>query len=524
MNRATFSFFAWFLFCCFSFALAEEFPASGPESPLRGCVVPAISSVKVLPQTRLPESLVKTNGCLDVVAARGEITSGSFVLEAFRDVKRLEIAPEDLKSGSAVFPAVSMDVLVVKCWYQDGNAWHSTERDPDGPVLTPELLLHDDTLVTADDATRGNRIRMINRNGGTAETVFSPVSPGVGPALAPPMLADDDAPALRPLALPSGTCRQFWVRIAVPVDAIPGIYSGRMALTADGKEAGAFPVMLRVLPFTLPAPKTRYDLTREFAVVLTPPDSASTRSAAGADAAAAKRGMQAERLDMTALPAFPFLVGDTTNCLLADDNEAMKKLEQAQSAGPACWMEITNSADRVRDLAPLLDVCIATDANERTAELFHLVGHRYLSRGAPEPGVENPAFWRRYKGWIPYKARYDGVFIRGYYDPAGAWNDWASPSFRNRNLVYPTKTGVVSTLAWEGLREAMNDVRYLALLGELTSRAYASKDFRVRTNARLAMRWVDLADAEEGNLDTLRLEAIAWILRLRHDLGDEDRP
>lgn len=41
------------------------------------------------------------------------------------------------------------------------------------------------------------------------------------------------------------------------------------------------------------------------------------------------------------------------------------------------------------------------------------------------------------------------------------------PTYRDHNLTYPTADGVIDTLAWEGFREAVDDVRYLTTLENL---------------------------------------------------------
>lgn len=44
------------------------------------------------------------------------------------------------------------------------------------------------------------------------------------------------------------------------------------------------------------------------------------------------------------------------------------------------------------------------------------------------------------------------------------WNDIDHSVYRDHNLTYPTVDGVIPTMAWEGLREAVDDVRYVTTL------------------------------------------------------------
>jgi hypothetical protein len=44
------------------------------------------------------------------------------------------------------------------------------------------------------------------------------------------------------------------------------------------------------------------------------------------------------------------------------------------------------------------------------------------------------------------------------------WNDWDGLYYRTSSLAYPAADKPISTLAFEGLREAVDDVRYLTAL------------------------------------------------------------
>jgi hypothetical protein len=71
--------------------------------------------------------------------------------------------------------------------------------------------------------------------------------------------------------------------------------------------------------------------------------------------------------------------------------------------------------------------------------------------------------------------------------------------------------GVIDTIAWEGHREAVDDLRYLATLLKAIEQAKAS-----RAKAQLATEaesWVRAMDVG-GNLDALRAKIVDWILRL----------
>ena len=41
------------------------------------------------------------------------------------------------------------------------------------------------------------------------------------------------------------------------------------------------------------------------------------------------------------------------------------------------------------------------------------------------------------------------------------WNDFDHPKYRDHVFAYPVSNGLISTVQWEGFREAADDIRYL---------------------------------------------------------------
>ena len=95
------------------------------------------------------------------------------------------------------------------------------------------------------------------------------------------------------------------------------------------------------------------------------------------------------------------------------------------------------------------------------------------------------------------------------------WNDAGRRVFRSRSLVYPTATAVLSTLAAEALREAATDVAYLSHLQTLARGLLASDDHTLVVEGRRALAWTEDISTTAPAPDTVRLDAIAWIERLR---------
>jgi hypothetical protein len=189
-------------------------------------------------------------------------------------------------------------------------------------------------------------------------------------------------------------------------------------------------------------------------------------------------------------------------------------LEQIKMAGAKLWLQGEEST--INMLGYLIDAHqFHRMATARQIWARHTAGSRVIWGGVPSPGVENPETWRRLTGLVPFLAGYDGVAIPGYAELSNPWVDDANGYTRSRSLVYPTLSGWVGTLAWEAVREAVDDVRYFTLLNELAAKCLASTHQLVVIEGRRASLWLHLAKVDTANLDTLRLDAIAWILKLQ---------
>lgn len=158
------------------------------------------------------------------------------------------------------------------------------------------------------------------------------------------------------------------------------------------------------------------------------------------------------------------------------------------------------------------------------AATWHAVGGRIASYASPHTGPENPDVFRRWEGLARYKANYDGSFNYKYYSQlhptlyekqkANTWNDSLGGTFRSFNMVYPTKDGVIDTIAWEGFREGIDDIRYATLLKEKVRQAEASGSMPARHLGRKALMWLELTDMETADLNAVRQEMINYILKL----------
>jgi hypothetical protein len=75
--------------------------------------------------------------------------------------------------------------------------------------------------------------------------------------------------------------------------------------------------------------------------------------------------------------------------------------------------------------------------------------------------------------------------------------------------------GVVDTIAWEGYREGVDDVRYVTKLGQMISDADKSSNKRAKEAAGRARAYLKTIDAEDDDLNAVRSKIIGYIMELR---------
>ncbi len=90
-------------------------------------------------------------------------------------------------------------------------------------------------------------------------------------------------------------------------------------------------------------------------------------------------------------------------------------------------------------------------------------------------------------------------------------------------IVYPADHDILDTLAWEGCREAVDDIRYATLLRQLAEKARASDDLNTVYAGRAALTWVAQVDHRRSSLESLRLEMASRILDLQSRLEKEGK-
>lgn len=190
--------------------------------------------------------------------------------------------------------------------------------------------------------------------------------------------------------------------------------------------------------------------------------------------------------------------------------------EATRKAGGKTFVAGTTNFGSMGDIQDLL-VSQGRPSSNKAAK-WHSIGHKIWCYANPQGGVENPEIYRRNFGLLLWTTNYDGAATFSYQaNASNAWNDFDDPVQRDFMMAYPTVNGVIDTIQWEGYREGMDDIRYATTLKLEIEKAKKSADTKIKKEALSAEKWLSELDVNR-DLDTIRLEIINYILKLRKEI------
>jgi hypothetical protein len=563
MHRKT-KFFTLILTCLTSLFALRVVPATRPggSEPLLEVHVVAkpITNSRFLPDTVPPPS--KAGQPLMATACAGEYEPVSFTVRAVKDVKGLELTITDLKSEDGVhtIPSTAVDPYTVKCWYQGGRVIQfRNER-----LVTPELLLKDDSLVRVDIADKQNYLKTTDAAGKMSYVLISGKdSSGLE------NMSLRDAAQLQPVDIPAGALKQFWLTVHVPEDAKSAEYRGEVRLSKGDDEVYEIPLRLRVLPFKLERSILTYSIYYRGKLRADGTGSITSEWKSPIQYEAEMRDMKAhgvvyptvyqgynpdllrqmfrirEQAELPKGPLYTLGMG-TGSPTTAEQLDALKGgvrkwieiasqhgydpvyvygIDEARGerlkAQQQAWEAVKEAGGKVfvacykgtfEAMGDRLGLAVFAGRPDREeAKKYHRVGSRIFCYANPQVGVEEPETYRRNFGLLLWKAGYDGAMDYAYQHSFGhIWNDFDHGHYRDHVFAYPTADGVVDTIEWEGFREGVDDVRYLSTLLKAIEEARRSYN----PDAAAAESWLEQLDPS-GDLDRVRGEVINWILKLR---------
>ncbi len=398
-------------------------------------------------------------------------------------------------------------------------------------------------------------------------SVFSPMAPGF-----------DDARTLQKISLEAGQFKQLFLTAHTTKETQPGIYHGEIILTSgNGKRLGAIPVSLRVLPFVLPQPKCYFDLNRDYvtfsysyiSLPLIMRENGGNYELAKKQFIATMKNQEAHnqhyhmsrnymeelelmkaagrRLDKLFL--FARIVNGAHNEMQMKVNAASARRQLRQLSPETLeiylgygdepdseWLMDTRRIFEIYQNAGFrfflagssnlffktgyqLDFVNLAFAPESPAppQPWNLVGHANVAWYADHHiGTENPAFNRRQYGLAPYLANYSAT--GNYAHHYGPYND-RRDTYKPMVFAYGVYSGVIDTLAWEGYREGVDDIRYATKLKMLAQDLIRTEKQENVYAGRQALQFLALLDSSSCDLNAARLEMINYILRFQQLLG-----
>lgn len=163
----------------------------------------------------------------------------------------------------------------------------------------------------------------------------------------------------------------------------------------------------------------------------------------------------------------------------------------------------------------------AAEIAKPIADRWHAIKGKLVCYAGPFAGPDNPDLMRRSHGMKMYRADYDGFFMLSYASGLHLWNERVNGRYRNFTMAYPTVNGPVNSIAFEGLREGLDDIRYATLLRQLAEECFASGNQDAIYTAKKAIAWFELTDADKVDLDLLRMEMADHIIQMMKVLGKE---
>jgi len=493
--------------------------------PILVHVVNPISGEQILPRTfPLPG---RPSTTIKIVASRGEYEPASFVIRpTVRDMENLRVSMSDLVSDSGMISGSHVDLRFVKVWFQAGGGWNTIGLSHLGKtkVLVPELLLKDDGLVQADEESKTNFLRLKYSSGAKLVSVSEPAALSSRVVASVAEFPINDTAEVQPITIRRGEAKQLWITMHVPSDAKGGNYKGNVTLTDDQGPLGSLEFILQVLPIDLHPPKIQYSIYYRGTLSDTPSISSERKDLAQfatelnnmvahgvknptvyhrLNKAELNKTLEVRKqagMDSTTLFYLGTGTGNPeTHEQLAELRHRLKTIKEIAAeqrieklylygideakgekliSQRKAWQMVRKEGVKVFTagyaeafpvVGDLLDLLVMAGKLQKSqAENFHRAGHKIFSYANPQTGPENPEIFRRNYGLELWRNDYDGAMPYAYQDSMGfIWNDFDHVRYRDHNFTYPTVDGVIDTLAWEGFREGVDDVRYVTTLEDI---------------------------------------------------------
>lgn len=519
-----------------------------------------ISNHKVLPDRAMIDGVL--DQAIQMFATPGEYEPAGFVLLPSESTT-VTFKIGDLKNADRVISRENLDLRVVKVWYQAGIGVNELDKK----LLTPELLLHDDKLVHVDQEQQKNVIRNIDAPRDSAE-------------LLPVHIPANTAKQFWLTAhVPENTAPGTYTgSVAVSFDTLPSrkltIHLEVLPFELEEPHLD-FGLYFRSIlasgnpDYVSSEAKTPLQLEAEFRNlkahgVLYPDvyERVSLRSDGTLDVAKLDQYLAIkEHVGLPNNPLYYLGIGTggintqekfhdrVTLCRRFLDYTRSKGITEVYFYGQdeamgeelkqqrAMWQAIHEMDGKVwvacstgffEVVGDLLDLPLVARQSPADVPRVHKLGRKIWNYSKPAAGPrELPYSQRYYLGWWLVRSGMDGNHNYAYQHAAGLgesggrpWDDFDDAVYRPINYVYPTVDGVVDTLQWEGVREGIDDVRYLTTLRKAVMDAKHSDNPKATALAGEVETWIERVNIAD-DLQTVRRQMADRIIQL-HQLLEKD--
>lgn len=491
---------------------------------------------------------------LRVRMTSGEYEPLAFIISAKEDLNNVQLRWSEISGSKGNMKNNVIDPYIVKIWYQAGIK----NIDIKNKLLTQELLLKNEVLIKVDERIKTNFINVRHSSG---EYEYIDVS--TPDAVFPEGVTITDSKELLPFEIEEGTHKLVWLIIHPPSNQSPGEYRTKMEVFDKKGLIFEFPVVIEILPFQLSPSILLYgiyyhgyfDNVSKRAFHFTNKNETLYRAEMkdlkehGIMYPTTYQILKHLHNDLRIRNeiGFPndklFSVGLKTgnsqsimelNKLAGEIKNWQVKIKEygydtlfiygideakgeiLRSQRPA-WNAVHQTGAKVFvagyyetffDMGDMLNIAVIQGPlNPEQARLYHSRGQRILSYSNPQAGEENPEIYRRNFGLALWKAGYDGAMEYAYQkNYNNTWNDFDHHKYREENFVYPVSDGVISTIQWEGFREAVDDIKYLSTLLTRIEKLRSEGE-----NTLSLEQWIKSIQPSD-DLDKIRSEIIDKIL------------
>jgi|GEM_PF-3036622 hypothetical protein len=522
-----------------------------------------ITTYRVLPNQSFGHGTLTDQ--LTIMATPGEFEPASFVITAVGHSGSFLPQATDLvaEGGVGVIPSENIEIKYVRTWFQAGTAWWGRDQDKSKRILVPELLVNDPDLVKVDLPTQQNYLKLTFPNRVEYVNISDPQDRGGRLQLSVAEYPVKDSPVLLPVVISVGQHQQVWVTVRIPKEADSGTYRGLIDLYKDEEYIGSIQLNVTVLPFVLS--DSYHTSSIYYRGTLNPgsPGTISSETKSPVQFQAELQNMMdhgvinpivyqplnsleqvlqiRQGIGMGRQPLY--YLGVRTYSPSSDITQTLRLAaaynipevyfyavdeaygEQLTAQRPD-WIRTKSLGGKVfaagwRDgnfelMGDLQDLHIRHDRlRPLEAANWHSVGAKIWSYGNPQTPAEDPELYRRNYGLMLWTHDYDGAAPYAYQDGFGnIWNDFDHPTYRDHVFTYPTVDGVIDTIAWEGYREGVDDLRYLTTLLEAIQEVKASSDPELLQMAKQAEQYLSAMNPA-GDLYSIRTQMTNYILKLK---------